>query len=415
MTLASQPFFTVVMATYNRSRHILPSIQSVLYQDRPDFELLVIGDKVTDDTAQVVAACGDDRVRWINLADRWQSQSGPNNRGNAEARGEKIAYIGHDDVWAPDHLGALARTYADTGADVVFSGLLRHPSNPAEPRGLMGIGTSAELIRHFTPPSAMSHGRGILQQVGPWCRREEAVAPVDADLQIRIARHGLRVASTGRITVHKYTSAARYLSYLAPTSDDQAALVELFRTMTPVAREAWRARIGAHAVSAGISLQDAQSGATPQQRAARADLTRGLSLPPLIPLGAGVTIRQTSETRAGHWFRPKKGDLRWRWSRPGVDPLILLPVSGGRHAQLEIELRWPDARQPQTLVAEIDGAAVVLRLMRQNGLFARGTFLGEADIALKPDGYSVVRLLLPQDLKAGGLGIGARDIRLEPL
>ena len=39
----TDPAVTVIMATWNRGRHILPSIRSVLDQTRPDFELLVVG------------------------------------------------------------------------------------------------------------------------------------------------------------------------------------------------------------------------------------------------------------------------------------------------------------------------------------------------------------------------------------
>ena len=43
------PDVTVIMATWNRGRHILPSVRSVLGQTHGNFELLVIGDEVTGD------------------------------------------------------------------------------------------------------------------------------------------------------------------------------------------------------------------------------------------------------------------------------------------------------------------------------------------------------------------------------
>jgi glycosyltransferase involved in cell wall biosynthesis len=50
------PLFSVIMATYDRGRHILPSIHSVLRQTCQDFELLVVGDGCTDETENVVRA-----------------------------------------------------------------------------------------------------------------------------------------------------------------------------------------------------------------------------------------------------------------------------------------------------------------------------------------------------------------------
>ena len=48
------PLISVVMATWGRGRHILPSIRSALGQSFRDFELLVVGDACTDETEAVV-------------------------------------------------------------------------------------------------------------------------------------------------------------------------------------------------------------------------------------------------------------------------------------------------------------------------------------------------------------------------
>src|SRR5687767_7950927 len=100
------PRVTVVMATYNWSSVLPYSIASVLEQTFTDFELLVVGDACTDDSAEVVNAIGDPRVRWIDLQPRAGHQSGPNNEGIRQARGEFIAYLGHDDLWLPHHLAS---------------------------------------------------------------------------------------------------------------------------------------------------------------------------------------------------------------------------------------------------------------------------------------------------------------------
>ena len=98
---------SVVMATYDRGRHILPSVRAVLAQADAEFELLIVGDHCTDDTAELVAPFLSERVRWLNLPARTGNQSGPNTAGIAAARGRYIAYCGHDDIWAPGHVSAL--------------------------------------------------------------------------------------------------------------------------------------------------------------------------------------------------------------------------------------------------------------------------------------------------------------------
>src|SRR5512144_55474 len=98
------PAVSVVVATFDRS-NILPfTLDSVLRQTERDFELLVVGDGCTDDTADVVARIGDPRVRFVDLQPRVGDQSGPTNAALALARGRFVALLNHDDFWFPDHL-----------------------------------------------------------------------------------------------------------------------------------------------------------------------------------------------------------------------------------------------------------------------------------------------------------------------
>lgn len=116
------PGISVVIATYNRSRTLVHAIESVLRQTFTDWELIVVGDACTDDTAEVVAryASPDPRVRFVNLERNWGEQSAPNNVGRALARAPLIAYLSHDDFWLPHHLKACREALAITGADLVL-------------------------------------------------------------------------------------------------------------------------------------------------------------------------------------------------------------------------------------------------------------------------------------------------------
>ena len=79
-------------------------MRSVLAQRYDNLELLVVGDGCTDNTEETVRSFRDPRVRWIGLAENSGGQSVPNNAGIEAARGEIIAYLGHDDLWLRDHL-----------------------------------------------------------------------------------------------------------------------------------------------------------------------------------------------------------------------------------------------------------------------------------------------------------------------
>ena len=106
---SSTPLVSVVIATYNRPGNLAVAVESVLRQSYPHFEILVVGDACTDNTEQVVRLIDDSRVRWHSLDKNSGSQSLPNNIGIANARGKYLAYLGHDDIWLPNHLSVLVR------------------------------------------------------------------------------------------------------------------------------------------------------------------------------------------------------------------------------------------------------------------------------------------------------------------
>jgi glycosyltransferase involved in cell wall biosynthesis len=111
------PRVTVIIATYNWSAVLAHSVASVLDQTFADFELLVVGDGCTDDSGDVVTALGDPRVHWHNLPENTGHQSAPNNEGIRMAEGDLIAYLGHDDLWLPNHLEVLVNAI-DGGAEI---------------------------------------------------------------------------------------------------------------------------------------------------------------------------------------------------------------------------------------------------------------------------------------------------------
>jgi glycosyltransferase involved in cell wall biosynthesis len=114
------PAVSVIVSTYNRSNILGYTIRSVLAQTRADWELIVVGDGCTDDTAEVVAAFADPRIRYVALA-RFGDQSAPTNEGLRIARGRYVALLNHDDLWLPDHLEQSIATLERTGADLAFA------------------------------------------------------------------------------------------------------------------------------------------------------------------------------------------------------------------------------------------------------------------------------------------------------
>lgn len=214
------PKVTVVMATYNWSSVLPYSIGSVLRQTYADFELWVVGDACTDDSEQVVNAIQDPRVHWYNRADNYGQQGGPNNDGIERARGEYIAYLGHDDLWLPHHLESLVAAL-DAGADVAWGAVSL--ITPDQKRALIPHNPQRYQRGMWIPPSVLAHRKSLAQKVGGWRSFREITMDPEVDLLVRMNEAGAEFRFVRRLTAVKLPAAQRKNVYRDKPCHEQAA------------------------------------------------------------------------------------------------------------------------------------------------------------------------------------------------
>jgi glycosyltransferase involved in cell wall biosynthesis len=92
---------TVIIPTFNRRGYVVEAVKSVLIQGIDHCEIIVVDDGSTDGTKDVLRPYAD-MIRYIHQEN--QGVSAARNRGVCEARGELLAFLDSDDVWAPDRL-----------------------------------------------------------------------------------------------------------------------------------------------------------------------------------------------------------------------------------------------------------------------------------------------------------------------
>jgi len=109
---------TVVIPAYNAAAYIAETIRSVLEQTWTDLEIMVVDDGSVDDTAGVVQAVDDERVRYIYQENATQAVA--RNTGIAEAGGRLIAFLDADDQWAPDKLARQIPLFEDAKVGCVY-------------------------------------------------------------------------------------------------------------------------------------------------------------------------------------------------------------------------------------------------------------------------------------------------------
>ena len=127
--MSQTPFISVVIPTRNRGHLLASAIQSVLWQDFDDFELIVSDNCSADDTAQVIRDTGGERVRYVrpdrvlSMPDHWEFALD-------HARGQFITDLCDDDVWVPGALRRVVEILTHSGSDLVvsYSGIYNAPN-----------------------------------------------------------------------------------------------------------------------------------------------------------------------------------------------------------------------------------------------------------------------------------------------
>ena len=122
------PFVTVVIATYNQAWCIHDTIESVLAQTYRHFEIVVVDDGSTDETAERVRSFGTivTYLRHDKNHGRHTGGWAARNTGIATAQGDFIAFLDGDDLWEPEKLEAqvqAAGAHPDSGL-IAVDGIL---------------------------------------------------------------------------------------------------------------------------------------------------------------------------------------------------------------------------------------------------------------------------------------------------
>lgn len=122
---------SVVIPAYNAEAFVEAAVESVLGQEGARLDVIIVDDGSTDRTGEVLRRFGAQvRIRSQGNA----GSSAARNLGAALARGEYLAFLDADDLWAPGKLKRQLAAFAcDPGLDVVWGGVreFRDGEDPA--------------------------------------------------------------------------------------------------------------------------------------------------------------------------------------------------------------------------------------------------------------------------------------------
>ena len=122
----SAPTVSIVLPTYQRGELIGRAIRSVLVQTFADFELVVVDDGSTDDTAAAVRQFTDPRLRYLRF-DVNRGAAAARNAGIRQTAAPFLAFQDSDDEWLPHKLERHMRAFAACAPEVavVYSDMHR--------------------------------------------------------------------------------------------------------------------------------------------------------------------------------------------------------------------------------------------------------------------------------------------------
>ncbi len=172
--------FSAIICTHNRDTYLGAAIDTLLAQDFPDYEVIVVNNGCTDNTEAVVQSrLGHPRLRYIYEGTLGLSVA--RNAGAQAAQGEILAYLDDDAEASPGWLSALDRVYQAHPRTAIAGGrvTLLWPPGASPPRwlsptmaGSLGAYDLGPDLRSITEPGLTPRGlnysirQTFLQDIG---------------------------------------------------------------------------------------------------------------------------------------------------------------------------------------------------------------------------------------------------------
>ena len=244
------PKISVVTVSFNQAQYLEASIRSVLDQNYPDLEYIIVDGGSTDGSVEIIERYRDRCDTVIVEPDSGQSDA--LNKGFARATGDMMNWLCSDDLLEPGSLAQIGRTYASTGADIVVGGCARIGETRADERYLhhtrLPLGQTVRLApldmlhfmrswqagNYFFQPEIF-FSRRVWETSGAYIKKHLFYA-MDYDLWLRMALAGATAhhipAAIGCSRIHaaqKTQADRKYLHQLKQLMQEYKQLFEALK------------------------------------------------------------------------------------------------------------------------------------------------------------------------------------------
>jgi glycosyltransferase involved in cell wall biosynthesis len=328
------PVFSVIIPTFNRAGLVREAVLSVLEQKFGDYEIVVVDDGSTDGTREALRPYTG-RIRYFHQENAGVAAA--RNRGIAESRGEYLAFLDSDDLFAPRMLEQAHRTferYPEAGA--VLTAEIELDSHGRTRRVI----TKNTRGKFFTPAGMIGRdtnvgsGRpGIVRR--RWVEKlggydESLRCAVDCDLWIRYSFHMSMVLQPEPLVLRRWHPDSLVSNRLQDASDWIRILEKVARDHPEFVRghpRVYRRALAKNHLRYGRELLAVVDPEPGSRRLARQALSRAIRIRP-------VRVRAYAYLGCSYLV-PPSAFRRWRaWERRYLDVDGRMAFSGNKRVRL---------------------------------------------------------------------------------
>lgn len=179
------PRVTIVTPSYNQGQFIEETIRSVLLQNYPNLEYIIIDGGSSDNSVEIIKKYSSYLTYWISEPDRGQSHA--INKGWKMATGEIVAYLNSDDTYCPNAI-STAVNYLDTHQDIsmIYGDCLfiNEESENIHLSPIEEFDFQRLVFCNFIPQPAVFFRKNVINEIG--FLDESLHMAMDYDLWVRI-------------------------------------------------------------------------------------------------------------------------------------------------------------------------------------------------------------------------------------
>ena len=250
MTTSSLPRVSIVTPSFNQAAFLEETIRSVLSQDYPNLEYIIIDGGSTDGSVEIIEKYADRLAYWVSEKDAGQADG--INKGLVRATGEVVAWLNSDDVYQPGAiLAAVEALQENPDCGLVFGDVLSVDAND-QPLNLTlydDLGLDDLLSFEIIGQPAVFMRRSVLDKTGLLDTRFHYL--LDHQLWIRMANLAGMNYIREQWAAARYHEAAKNVAQAERFCSDADALVAWVKS-EPALAERYQ-RLGKRA-EAGLAM-----------------------------------------------------------------------------------------------------------------------------------------------------------------